>query len=285
MRPEYTDNCGELRVRRFAFIGGEEMARVCVFVDGEKFRHNIGDLFYPEFQRSDYLPKQADWTKLFNWIVEQSSDDATRVRTYWYVVQYLDFSHFGLDRLRDNAAKAETVLRKHASYKNELEAIADATAKEQRVVEIIDTLRERQEQIQRRFDGWTRIQNGIAREHDAVEFRRAGGIRYDLIDRQFGSEKAVDVNLACDMVVLKDIYDVAVIVSGDQDYVPAVGLIKDAGKRVINVAFKARNGRLLPGGARRLNETTDRGMLIEHHELAQYLGIPAGSNPIQHPAP
>ena len=255
------------------------MARVCVFVDGENFRHNIGDLFHPEFQRSDYLPKQADWTKLFNWIVEQSSDDASRVRTYWYVVQYLDFSLFGLDRLRDDAAKAASVLQRHAPYKSELAAIEDAAAKQERVVEMIDTLRERQDQIQRRFDGWTRVQNGIARQHDAVEFRRAGGIRYDLIQRQFGSEKAVDVKLACDMVVLKDIYDVAVIVSGDQDYVPAVGLIKDAGKRVINVAFEARNGRLLPGGARRLNEATDRGMIIKHYELAQYLGIPSGSSP------
>ena len=254
------------------------MTRVCVFVDGENFRHNIGDLFHPEFQRSEYLPKQADWTQLFNWIVDRSSADATRVRTYWYVVQYLDFSLFGLDKLRRDTAKAEVVLRRHDPYKSELAAIADPTAKEKRVVEMIDTLRGHQDQMQRRFDGWTRVQNGIAREHDAIEFRRAGGIRYDLIRRQLGSEKAVDVNLACDMVVLKDIYDVAVIVSGDQDYVPAVGLIKDAGKRVINVAFKARNGRLLPGGARRLNETTDRGMIIEHHELAQHLGIPTGSS-------
>ena len=29
------------------------MNRVCVFVDGENFRHSISDLFEDEFQRSD----------------------------------------------------------------------------------------------------------------------------------------------------------------------------------------------------------------------------------------
>jgi uncharacterized LabA/DUF88 family protein len=58
----------------------------------------------------------------------------------------------------------------------------------------------------------------------------------------------VDVNLGVDMVLFRDIYDVAVIVSGDQDYVPAVQAVKDSGKHVVNVAFLARNGVLLPGG-------------------------------------
>ena len=77
-----------------------------------------------------------------------------------------------------------------------MDAINDLTARHERVQSMIATLKERQERMRRRFDGWTAIQNGIARTEEAIEFRRAGGIRYNLFDSTLGSEKAVDVNLA-----------------------------------------------------------------------------------------
>ena len=54
--------------------------RVCVFVDGENFRHNIVDLF-DQFDQGDYLPQGADWAALFNWLVQEASDGGNRVRT------------------------------------------------------------------------------------------------------------------------------------------------------------------------------------------------------------
>jgi hypothetical protein len=46
---------------------GDMAERVCVFVDGENFRHSIGELFN-DFNRADYLPKNADWGELFDWL-------------------------------------------------------------------------------------------------------------------------------------------------------------------------------------------------------------------------
>ena len=138
-----------------------------------------------------------------------------------------------------------------------MDAITDSASREAKMSEIVSDLQHRRERFQHRFDGWTRIQDAIAERYDAIEFRRAGAISYNLFDTRLGQEKAVDVKLACDMIFLKDIYDVAVVVSGDQDYVPAVELIKDYGKRVVNVAFETRGGKLLPGGARGLNQATD----------------------------
>jgi hypothetical protein len=65
--------------------------------------------------------------------------------------------------------------------------------------------------------------------------------------------------------------DVAILVSGDQDYVPAVRRVKDFGKTLINVSFLTRNGRLLPGGARRLNNATDAGVQLPFEELRAHL--------------
>ena len=251
------------------------MTRVCLFVDGENFRHSIIGLFASAFQSANYLPRNAQWAALFDWIASRVSDDAYRLRAYWYVIEHLDCSPYGLENLARNHSRADSVIRAHRPYAEELDGISDDAARSQRVRSIIATLQERQDRMRRRFDSWTAIQNGIARTQEAIEFRRAGGIRYNLFDSTFGEEKAVDVNLACDMVALKDIYDVAVILSGDQDYVPAVRIVKNAGKRVVNVAFRARNGSLLPGGARRLNETADRSLIIGYADLANYLNLPA----------
>ena len=98
-------------------------------------------------------------------------------------------------------------------------------------------------------------------------------IFYNLFNRTLGKEKAVDVKLATDMIMLKDIYELAIIVTGDQDYVPAAKVIKDYGKRVVNVAFSTRSGELLPGGARRLNQVTDWSFIIPFSDLADHLQI------------
>ena len=77
------------------------------------------------------------------------------------------------------------------------------------------------------------------------------------------------------MVTLASNYDLAVIVSGDQDYVPAAQAVKNMGKQVVNVAFMARNGNLLPGGAKQLNQTTDWSVAMEWEELRQLLNLPS----------
>lgn len=250
------------------------MSRVCVFVDGENFRHSIVDLF-PKFQEADYLPKQAEWTQLFDWITSKCADSPQRVRTYWYVIRDIDFYPYELPGLSRNLTNLRGVLSRHPPYKLELDGINDDRVRNARMLKIVADLQQSQERMQRRFDGWTRVQEGIASRHDALEFRRAGAINCDSFrNNRLGQEKAVDVKLASDLLFLKDIYDVAVIVSGDQDYVPAVEVVKDYGKRVVNVAFEMRNGRLLPGGARRLNQATDWSISLKHSELAGYLNIP-----------
>jgi len=51
--------------------------------------------------------------------------------------------------------------------------------------------------------------------------------------------KGEDVMLACEMVrgAALDYYDVAVLVSGDGDFVPAVQMVQELGKRILVVSF------------------------------------------------
>ena len=202
--------------------------RVCVFVDGENFRHSIGNLF-SNFQRSEYLPKSANWTDLFNWIVREATDDGIRVRTYWYVIESVDFYPYRFPDAHNSTDSLLRLLSRHAPFKAHLDLI-DADSLRPELERIVEGLRDSQSRMTNRANGWRTIQNGIAQRQDAVEFRRAGAITYNLFEEQLQREKAVDVKLASDLIVLRDIYDVAIILSGDQDYVPAVEVVKDSGR-------------------------------------------------------
>jgi hypothetical protein len=67
----------------------------------------------------------------------------------------------------------------------------------------------------------------------------------------------VDTQLTTDMIELASIYDAAIILSGDADYLPPVSAIKRKGKLVYSVSFLDQKGVQLPGGARRLSNAVD----------------------------
>ena len=245
--------------------------RVCIFVDGENFRYSVASLF-PSFRRSEYLPKSADWTSLFDWLATQATGTGKRVRTYWYVIASIDFyppSFPDIDTREDNLRQR---LSRHPAYGERLDSLAGDGLRSE-MAGMVEELEGRRRTMECRASGWLSIQDAIALKHRAVEFRRAGSITYDLFDRRLRREKAVDVKLATDLIMLRDIYDIALILSGDQDYVPAVEVVKDSGKRVINAAFRRRGGQLLPGGARRLNQVADWSLEITYDDLGRYLGL------------
>ena len=99
-------------------------------------------------------------------------------------------------------------------------------------------------------------------------------IQYNLFNETFGQEKAVDVKLAVDLLEFVDIYDTAIIVSGDGDYVPAVQAVKNRGKQVVNVSFETRGGKLLPGGARSLNQITDKSLIVQYDRMREFMVNP-----------
>ncbi len=246
--------------------------RACVFVDGENFRYSIVNLFKDKFDQRDYLPKQADWGRLFDWIVSEAVPQAERIRTYWYVIEKQDFFPYKFPDPEKDPDTLKKVLCKNNSLAKKLSTLTgDGLIKEMK--QAVENMRELQIKQRKRFDGWQVLQDVVSSKYPRIEFRRAGAITFNLFEKKFGKEKAVDVKLATDLIMLRDIYDVAVIVSGDQDYVPAVQVVKDSGKHVVNVAFLTRSGKLLPGGARRLNQIVDWSLEIKYADLDKYLSI------------
>ncbi len=242
----------------------------CIFVDGENLRHSLIDLFREEFNPADYLPKNADWAGFFDALVAEAKA-TSRLRAYWYVVENIDFRPWGLKRLLVDPSKLERVLSGDRKCVQDLAAIQDPADKQAWIINKANDLLRRERNMKNRFDGWKVFQDGITSRFDAIEFRRAGSIHYNLFTQQFGQEKAVDVNLATDLLELRNIYDIGIIVSGDQDYVPAVQAAKDSGKQIVNVSFLKRDGRVLPGGARRLNQATDRTVEMPYDAILKHM--------------
>jgi len=51
--------------------------KACAFVDGENMRYSLMDVFRnePLFEPSQYLPSDAAWSDLFDWIVRTATVD------------------------------------------------------------------------------------------------------------------------------------------------------------------------------------------------------------------
>jgi len=246
--------------------------KVCIFVDGENLRILINKLFPNEFSQEKYLPK-TDWKELYSYIAKETTKTSHEIiRTYWYVIQYLDFFPYKFPDHTTETDKLKELLSKNKPYKTELENLTGQNLVS-KMKDFVDNLLKEKEKMKKRFEGWLTIQNGISTDNELIEFRRAGANSYNLFKRSFGVEKAVDVKLAVDMIMLRDIYDIAIIVSGDQDYVPAVQIIKDFGKKVVNVSFETRDSKLLPGGSWRLNVLTDDRFIMKYDEFRNLLGF------------
>lgn len=94
----------------------------CVFVDGENLRHSLIELLKDtRFSARDYLP-EANWADLFDWVVYKATYGAcTRLRTYWYVIDEVDFHPWGLGKLqRGDKGKLKTILSRNPEFRRSI---------------------------------------------------------------------------------------------------------------------------------------------------------------------
>jgi hypothetical protein len=137
-------------------------------ISGKKYKSR----WFSSFEVFEWhnLPKTADWQAFFDSLVS-SADAEMRLRTYWYVVDEIDFSPYNLARLvRDDQATLEAILRKDRYWVAKLDGV---TGPKVSVLDAAKTLQHREHSMQKRFDGWQQLQNDIAHRFDSVEFRRA----------------------------------------------------------------------------------------------------------------
>lgn len=245
--------------------------RVCVFVDGENFRYSLTALFADnryEFSKSDYLPN-ADWKQFFGHLLDDQPWELIRV--YWYVTRDIDIWPSNVPFAWDD--KRQFIKKHKIDDKLRSQGVKDVDLERPGLKAAESTLDRRKKAILSRHDGWSKVQVAIERNNDQLEFRRFGSISFNLVNNRFGREKGVDTQLATDLVTLADIYDVALIVSGDADYIPPVTAVKNLGKLVYSVSFLNQDGEKLPGGAKRLERRVDGRIELEFDNVRELLDI------------
>lgn len=86
------------------------------------------------------------------------------------------------------------------------------------------------------FDGRNVVdgEDRSARFHEYLSYQGLRLVTRGISDPEGGGQREIDVELGCMMVrgALLDQYDVAILMSGDRDFIPAVEMVQSAGKRV-----------------------------------------------------
>jgi uncharacterized LabA/DUF88 family protein len=110
---------------------------------------------------------------------------------------------------------------------------------------------------------------------DALRFQGFRVVAREVNYGEEGQQKEVDVALATELVTcaLRDVFDVAIVVSGDRDFVPAVERVRSEGKRV-EVAFFGDAA--LPGErssfSHHLQKVADRVHNVDELPVLQVIG-------------
>lgn len=100
------------------------------------------------------------------------------------------------------------------------------------------------------------VEDRFRRLHDKLRYMGFRIVAREAYDENRHEQKEVDVALACEIVshAFRDSYDVAILVSGDRDFVPAIQHVQASGKRVEVAAFANSVGEEIKRSADRFHE-------------------------------
>ena len=211
--------------------------RTAIFVDGANFRANLRDFSF----RSDNLSNSRgfrleeshfDWKAFYGGALEKFNEATgwrhQLIRVHWYSAASIS-SWPASERQR--LELAQRVVNRHPEIRGltPTKVIDLAHSWYRRERDYFERLREQVfEGIQRRTDFLEFRYVGQYQVHPLREYRieqqESGEITY--LGVQVG-EKGVDTGIAVDMIAKMPNYDVAIVVSGDADFLPVVGYLKD----------------------------------------------------------
>ncbi len=210
--------------------------RTVIFIDGQNFRNSLRSFRFssdpPHPQTPQYQLEELhfDWSKFFKAVIDKF-DESTGwehqlIRVYWYFAR--DISPW--EERRDLAQRV--VDRYHLEVDGlTVQKVVDLAQEwYRRERSYFESLREKRfENIQRdvNFLEFKYVGQYVVRPftpYRGVTLSDDGKIQYR--GRQQG-EKGVDTGIAVDMISKMPYYDTAILISGDSDFIPVVGYLKD----------------------------------------------------------
>lgn len=220
----------------FVQRGLEMPLKTAVFVDGANFRANLRNFSFkssPPKGNSSYQLEERhfNWKNFYRGVLKKF-DDATGwnhqlIRVHWYNSASISPWVSPADEQRF----AQRVVNQHP----EISGLTPQKA--------IDLAREWYGRERSYFERLREaVFENIQRQTDFLEFKYVGQYQvhplrpYRILENPDGTitylgtqvgEKGVDIGIAVDMIAKMAHYDVAILVSGDADFLPVVGYLKD----------------------------------------------------------
>jgi uncharacterized LabA/DUF88 family protein len=210
--------------------------KTAIFVDGANFRANLRNFAFqssPPMGNERYRLQEQhfNWKSFYRGVLKKFDDttgwEHQLIRVHWYSsasispwVSHSDEQRFALRVVNEHPEIAGLTTQN---------VIASARSWYDRERSYFERLRERDfENIQRQTDFLEFKYVGQYQVHPLRPYRIQrnldGTIHY--LGTQVG-EKGVDIGIAVDMIAKMSYYDVAILVSGDADFLPVVGYLKD----------------------------------------------------------
>jgi len=213
--------------------------KTVIFVDGENFRNNLRHFGFqstpphPTNPTYELEERHFLWREFFADIIDKFDTSTTwqhrLVRVYWYYAA-------SISPWKENQRRAQQIVNKYSSTINLTIGDVHRLAKEwyARERRYFEKLREEVfSNIQNKtgFLEFKYVGQYVVRPYQVykLESHPQHGITY--LGYQQG-EKGVDVGIAADMIEKMPHYDVAILVSGDADFLPAVKYLKEHLKHV-----------------------------------------------------
>lgn len=209
--------------------------RTAIFVDGANFRGNLRDFSFtsaPGGQRYRLEERHFDWKRFYEGVLTKF-DEITGwqhqlLRVHWYHAESI--SPWPASD-QDRRYFAQRVVESYPE-------IRGLTAEK-----VIDLARNWYRTERNYFERLREeVFENIQRQTDFLEFRYVGQYQvhplrvHRIVQEDNGEimyqgvqvgEKGVDTGIAVDMIAKMPYYDVAILVSGDADFLPVVGYLKD----------------------------------------------------------
>ena len=211
--------------------------RTAIFVDGANFRANLRDSSFtsgnPTDDRTYRLEERHfDWANFYRGVLHKfdraTGWDHQLIRVHWYSAASISPWPASEKHQLDLATR---VVNRHPEI-NHLTP--------QKVIELAHGWYRRERNYFERLR--EQVFEGIQRHTDFLEFRYVGQYQvhplrpYRIRQQEDGEitylgvqvgEKGVDTGIAVDMIAKMSNYDSAILVSGDADFLPVVGYLKD----------------------------------------------------------
>ncbi|NBJ15220.1 MAG: NYN domain-containing protein [Dehalobacter sp. 4CP] len=215
------------------------MFKGTIFVDGSNFLGSLSKVGiqiqikdYETFFRYVFDESVKIWSKC----LRGSSITTLMNRVYWYAVGSIDIWDFDKPETKQHLYEIFNKEKEPKKTYMTLIGKQNAGMPQNEVAEKAwDMLfKETKTWYQKRkanIDGFGNFYTGLQRSSDFIEVISCGHWKIKPLTRVI-LEKELDTRLAVDIVTLESIYDFALIISGDADFIPSIEYIKKRGKHV-----------------------------------------------------